>query len=88
MLMGTPFCSLFVGYALCLLLQVTAPPGSLRSTARHDSMLCFLLGIGAAAAVAVGYYGRMTPLMAIGSLLPLLAAARPRPRETQQPRPA
>ena len=76
MLMVTPFCSLFVGYALCLLLQVTASSNSRQSAARHDSMLCFLLGIGAAAAVAVGYYGRTTPLMAIGSLLPLLAAAR------------
>ncbi len=78
MMMVTPFCSLFVGYALCLLLQVTGAPGSLQSAARHDSMLCFLLGIGAAAAVAVGYYGRMTPLMAVGSLLPLLAAVRRR----------
>lgn len=75
-LMVAPFCSLFVGYAACLLLQVTAPRSRLGPAAHHDSMLCFLLGIGAAAAVTVGYYGRMTPVMAVAPLLPLLAAAR------------
>ncbi len=75
-LMITPFCSLFVGYAACLLLQVTTPGTRPGPAAQHDSMLCFLLGIGAAAAVAVGYYGRMTSLMAVAPLLPLLAVVR------------
>ncbi len=83
-LMIAPFCSLFVGYAACLLLQVTAP-GSAGLAWRHDSMLCFLLGVGAAAAVAVGYYGRVAPLMAVAPLLPLLAAARLRGQARARP---
>ena len=68
MLMIAPFCSLFVGYAACLLLKTTRRPA-----ATHDAMLCFLLGSGAAAGAAVGYYAQLSLVMAAAPLLPLLA---------------
>ena len=69
LLLMAPFATLFVGYAACLLLQVTRRAGV------HDSMLCFLLGIAASACFAIGYYAQIVPMMAVSSLLPLLAAA-------------
>ncbi len=68
LLLMAPFATLFVGYAACLLLQVTHRAGI------HDPMLCFLLGIAASACFAIGYYAQLVPMMAISSLLPLLAA--------------
>ncbi len=67
LLLMAPFATLFVGYAACLLLQVT------RGAGPHDSMLCFLLGIAASACFAVGYYAQIVPAMALSPLLPLLA---------------
>ncbi len=64
-----PFGSFFVGYAVCLLLQVT---GRARP---HDAMLCFLLGIAATACFAIGDYAGLAPLTTLAPLLPLLAAA-------------
>ena len=64
-----PFGSFFVGYAVCLLLQVT---GRARP---HDAMLCFLLGIASTACFAIGDYAGLAPLTSLAPLLPLLAAA-------------
>ncbi len=63
-----PFGSFFVGYAVCLLLQVA---GRARP---HDAMLCFLLGIAATACFAIGDYAALAPLTTLAPLLPLLAA--------------
>ncbi len=67
--MMAPFATFFIGYAACLLLQMTL------NTGPHDPMLCFLLGIAAAASFAIADYAAIAPLMAVSPLLPLLAAA-------------
>lgn len=62
-----PFASFFVGYAVCLLLQVTG------RSRPHDAMLCFLLGVAATACFAIGDHAGLAPLTAAAPLLPLLA---------------
>lgn len=69
LLLMAPYATLFIGYAVCLLLQVNRA-----RSGPHDSMLCFLLGTASAACFAIGYYARLVPVMALCPLLPLLAA--------------
>ncbi len=63
-----PYATFFVGYAVCLALQV------LRGARTPDTSLCALLGAASAVLFAIGFYGYLPILTTVAPLVALLAA--------------